>query len=217
MPTNGAMSPVLPDGSVDLLWADGQLMIAGPDTVAHMPVALPGAVFAGIRFAPGTGPAIIGLSGDEIRDRRVPLDGVHSAAAVRRATDIVASAAQSAVGRPALEAALECVAVEWFRAAPSPDPVVAGIVARLRAGASVAATADAVGLGVRALHRRSLPAFGYGPKTLAKILRLNRALDLARAGTPLAMVAATAGYADKAHLSREVRTLAGAPLRKLLT
>jgi AraC-like DNA-binding protein len=216
VPTAGAMSPVLPDGSVDLLWADGQLMIAGPDTAAHTPAAPAGAIFAGIRFAPGTGPAIIGLSGDEIRDRRVPLDGVHSAAAVRRATDIVGSAAQCPGNRPALEAALEWVAVEWFRAAPSPDPVVAGIVARLRAGASVAATADEVGLGVRALHRRCLPAFGYGPKTLAKILRLNRALDLARAGTPLATVAATAGYADQAHLSREVKTLAGAPLRKLL-
>ena len=134
----------------------------------------------------------------------------------RRATDVVAPAAHSPAGRPALEVALESVAAEWFRLAPSPDPMMAGIVAHLRAGASVAATADAVGIGLRALHRRCLPAFGYGPKTLAKIFRLNRALDLARVGTPLATVAATAGYADQAHLSREVKTLAGVPLRRLL-
>lgn len=216
VPADGALAPVLPDGCVDLLWADGQLMIAGPDTVAHTSAAQPGAVFAGVRFAPGTGPSIIGVRGDEIRDRRVPLDSIVGAATYRWATDIVAPAAHSPAGRPALEAALESIAGEWFRLASSPDPMMARIVAHLRAGASVAATADAVGIGLRALHRRSLPALGYGPKTLAKIFRLNRALDLARIGTPLASVAATAGYADQAHLSREVKTLAGVPLRSLL-
>lgn len=216
VPVDGSAAPVLPDGCVDLLWSDGRLMIAGPDTRAHTPTTEPGAVFAGIRFAPGTGPSIIGLSGYEIRDQRVPLDTVRSSAAVRRATEIVASAANSPLGRRALEAALESVAEEWFRASPPPDPAVTGIVAGLRAGASVAATADAVGLGVRALHRRCLPAFGYGPKTLAKIFRLNRALDLARGGVPLAVVAVSAGYADQAHLSREVKALTGTPLRRLL-
>jgi AraC-like DNA-binding protein len=67
------------------------------------------------------------------------------------------------------------------------------------------------------LHRRSLAAFGYGPKLLGRILRLNRALDLARAGTPYATVAAQAGYADQAHLSRDVKQLAGVPLRVLLS
>ncbi|PWU53110.1 AraC family transcriptional regulator, partial [Micromonospora globispora] len=61
-----------------------------------------------------------------------------------------------------------------------------------------------VGLGQRALHRRSLSLFGYGPKTLA------------RAGTPLAEVAARAGYADQAHLTRDVRELAGVPPTRLL-
>jgi AraC-like DNA-binding protein len=46
---------------------------------------------------------------------------------------------------------------------------------------------------------------------------LNRALDLARTGTPYASVAAQAGYADQAHLSRDVKALAGAPLRVLLS
>jgi AraC-like DNA-binding protein len=215
VPADGTLAPVLPDGCVDLLWSDGQLMIAGPDTAAHTSAAPPGAVFAGVRFAPGTGPSIIGVRGDEIRDRRVPLDSVVGTAMCRWATDVM-SPAHSAADRPALEAALESVAAEWFRVAPSPDPVMTGIVAALRAGANVAATADAVGIGMRALHRRCLPALGYGPKTLAKIFRLNRALDLARIGTPLATVAATAGYADQAHLSREVKALAGVPLRRLL-
>ncbi|MEU4665925.1 helix-turn-helix domain-containing protein, partial [Micromonospora chalcea] len=71
-------------------------------------------------------------------------------------------------------------------------------------------------LGARALHRRSLTLFGYGPKTLARILRMRRALDLARAGAPLAEVAARSGYADQAHLTREVRELAGLPPSRLL-
>ncbi len=47
---------------------------------------------------------------------------------------------------------------------------------------------------------------------LARVLRLVRALELARGGMPYAAVAARAGYADQAHLAREVKALAGAPL-----
>ncbi|MEV5769093.1 helix-turn-helix domain-containing protein, partial [Micromonospora sp. NPDC052213] len=65
--------------------------------------------------------------------------------------------------------------------------------------------------------RRSRHLFGYGPKTLARILRMGRALALARAGTPLAEVAARCGYADQAHLTRDVRDLAGVPPTVLLS
>jgi AraC-like DNA-binding protein len=43
-----------------------------------------------------------------------------------------------------------------------------------------------------------------------RILRMTRALDQARAGMPLAEVAAVCGYADQAHLSRELLALGGA-------
>lgn len=90
-----------------------------------------------------------------------------------------------------------------------PDPLLGEVVARLRAGEGVAATAAAVGLGERRLHRLSLDAFGYGPRLLGRVLRLQRALALSRRGLAQAEVAYAAGYADQAHLTREVRALAG--------
>jgi AraC-like DNA-binding protein len=85
-------------------------------------------------------------------------------------------------------------------------------VRALDAGRDIGAVAAMLGITARQLHRRSLDAFGYGPKLLARVLRMHRALRLARAGTPLAETAARAGYADQAHLSRDVKALAGVPL-----
>ena len=66
-------------------------------------------------------------------------------------------------------------------------------------------------LSERSLRRRCHEAFGYGPKRLDRILRFQRFLDLARRarapGAELAALALAAGYADQAHLSREVRRL----------
>jgi AraC-like DNA-binding protein len=94
--------------------------------------------------------------------------------------------------------------------------VEGAIVAPLRAGPPVRAVAERLGLSERQLHRRCLVLFGYGPKTLGRVLRFDRAVALARGGTAFADVAAAAGYADQAHLSREVRALAGVPLSTLV-
>ena len=85
-----------------------------------------------------------------------------------------------------------------------------------RRGADVAGLADALGTTTRTLHRRCLPVFGYGPQHLGRILRLQRALARARAGTPWAEVAAAEGFADQPHLAREVRTLADTTPTELL-
>ncbi|MFP8963898.1 helix-turn-helix domain-containing protein, partial [Streptomyces nanhaiensis] len=100
---------------------------------------------------------------------------------------------------------------------PTAVTAVAAVVAGLRDGLSVAEVAHGAGLSERQLHRRSLAAFGYGPKTLARVLRFRRALRLVRGGVPPASAAAGAGYADQAHLSREVRALAGVQLSVLLS
>ncbi|MEU8898938.1 helix-turn-helix domain-containing protein [Nocardia sp. NPDC048505] len=206
----GAVSaPVLPDGCMDLLWREGRLAVAGPDTAAFTPAMGAGARVAGIRFFPGTAPALLGVPAGELRDRRVDLADLWPAATVRRLTERVAAAAD----RPA---ALEAIALERAAVVEPPDPVLRQVVRELAAGRSVASTAASAGLHARVLHRRSLAAFGYGPKTLARILRLQRALAAARSGTPFAEAAAATGYADQAHFAREVRELAGMPLGALL-
>lgn len=193
--------PVLPDGCMDLLWSDGRLFVAGPDTRAYVPEG-PVRQYAGIRFAPGDAPAILGVPAREVRDRRVDAGTLWGGAEARRLGERIAGAADPAV-------ALEALALRRAAESPEPDPLMRAVAARLDAGRSVAETADAVGLGARQLHRRSLDAFGYGPKTLARILRLQRALALVGAGSPSAEAAIAAGCADQAHLAREMRALAG--------
>ncbi|MEV7425126.1 helix-turn-helix transcriptional regulator [Streptomyces sp. NPDC091212] len=197
--------PVLPDGCMDLLWTGGRLLVAGPDTRAHIPRGPSTRYCAGVRFAPGTAPALLGVPARELRDLRVETADLWSPAEVGRLTARLA-------GAPDPAAVLEDVALGLAAGAGPPDPLPRAVVGALDAGRTVAATADAVGLSPRQLHRRALDAFGYGPKTLARVLRLQRALALVRRGVPYAEAALGAGCADQAHLAREVRELAGLTL-----
>jgi AraC-like DNA-binding protein len=191
---------VLPDGCIDLLWVDGSLLIAGPDTQAKL--ARPG-YYAGLRFPPGAAPTLLNVPAVELRDQRIPLDAVWPGAAARRFAEQVADH-----GDPAL-------ALERLVALTPPEPWVRTLVDGLRAGGSVAAVAGEGHLSERQLHRRCLALFGYGAKTLARVLRMERAVQLARGGMAFGSVAVAAGYADQAHLAREIKDLAGVPLRRL--
>lgn len=203
MPGDPPVKRVLPDGCMDLMWHGDELVVAGPDTRAQL--ASLGS-YAAIRFAPGTALGLLGVPAHELRDRRVPLAELWTGSRVRRLASTVAAAERKG-------AALETIALEL---AAEPDPAMTELVRRLRSGSSVAAAADDAGFSERQLYRRSLAAFGYGPKLLGRILRLNRALELARAGVPSATVAARSGYADQPHLARDVKALAGVPLGALL-
>jgi AraC-like DNA-binding protein len=204
---------VLPDGCMDLIWTGGGLLVAGPDTGAHLTDDPPGTGCVGLRFPPGTGPRALGVPACELRDARVPLEALWPGREARELAERVAGARD---GAAVLE---EAAAVRLRRAPDDPSAVTAvtAVATGLRGGVSVAEVARGVGLSERQLHRRSLTAFGYGPKTLARVLRFRRALRLVRGGVPPASAAADAGYADQAHLSREVRALAGVQLSVLLS
>ena len=172
-------------------------------TVAEVGLAPPGSRMFALRFAAGTGSAVLGVPADELSDLQVPLAELWPVADVRRlaeAADPMAALQDAAVHR-------------WH----DPDPSMVALAAGARAGRPVGAIADALGLSPRHLQRRSRTAFGYGPKTLARVLRLQRAVALARSGSAFAEVSAASGYADQAHLSREVKALAGVPLGELIT
>ena len=201
-PPGGGLVRVLPDGCLDLLWSDGAVVVAGPDTVTEVSVSPPGGRCFALRFAAGTGPPVLGAPADEVTDRQVPLEEFWPAAEVRQIAEA-----------PDPLAALQRAAARRWQA---PDPAMVALAAGARAGRPVGAIADASGLSARQLQRRCNTAFGYGPKTLARVLRLQRALALARRGRPFAEVSATAGYADQAHLARDVKALAGVPLGVLI-
>ncbi|MGW1374369.1 helix-turn-helix domain-containing protein [Streptomyces sp. NPDC002446] len=211
--TTPSARPVLPDGCMDLIWSEGRLLVAGPDTGPHRHEDVPpGTLYVGVRFAPGQGPSVLGVPARELRNLRVPLAELWPAARVRQLAGRTAAA-----GAPVPVARLlEEVAGARLQEAATADGRTAAVAAALARGRPVAEVAGAVALSARQLHRLSLDAFGYGPKTLTRVLRFVRALRLARSGMPYAEVAVRAGYADQAHLAREVKSLAGAPMGVLL-
>ncbi|MEE1731459.1 helix-turn-helix domain-containing protein [Streptomyces sp. BE282] len=196
---------VLPDGCMDLIWTGGRIVVAGPDTHAFQVEPQNRASCAAIRLAPGTAPVLLGVPAHELRDHRADLADLWPSATVRRLTDRIDEASDPA-------AALEHFTLDRIADTGPPDPRAVAVAEGLRRGRTVAATAAEAGLGARQLHRRSLAAFGYGPKTLARILRLQRALELIRTGLPYAEAACAAGCTDQAHLAREMRDLAGTTL-----
>lgn len=200
------LTRILPDGCLDLLWDGSRLLVAGPDTTARRHESRAGASYVALRFSGGTGPALLGVPADEVRDQTLTLDELWPSADARVLGERVAA-------NPA--AVLEAWAIEraGSREVDALGPRILGLAA---VGTPIAVMADRLGLSARHLHRRCLPIFGYGPRRLARILRLGRAVNEARTELPLAQVAAGCGYTDQAHLSREMRELAGTTPRELL-
>jgi AraC-like DNA-binding protein len=199
-------TPILPDGCVDLLWDGQHLFVAGPDATARWYQSPASTSYVALRFAGGTGPALLRVPAHELLDQTPGLEELWPSSEARvlaesTATDPVAALAAWAVERAASHEV---------------DPLGPRVLAMARTGTAVAAMADLLGLSSRQLHRRCLPVFGYGPRRLARVLRLGRSLAAARTGTSLAQVAAGCGYVDQAHLSREVRALTGTTPTRLL-
>ena len=199
----GAPVRVLPDGCVDMVWIEGQdTQVVGANTTAFC-VSLPhGVRVVGARMRPGAAPALLGVSGEAVRDERLTIEAVWGSDGARLAAALEGHADP-----------VQCLAVSLLdvaeHAAP-PDPLVGAAVRRL-AGPGIAVSGVAAELGVseRQLRRRVSAAVGYGPKRLARVLRLRRALDGARAGDEFARAALDAGYADQAHFANDCRALAG--------
>ena len=64
---------MLPDGCMDLVWTGAQLLVAGPDTVAHPGRRTRGVTVAGLRFLPGALPSLLGVPAAPLHNDRVAL------------------------------------------------------------------------------------------------------------------------------------------------
>lgn len=210
-PSATRTASILPDGCVDLVWHGGALSVAGPDTGPRIAPPHDGAA-VGVRLRPGAA-TTFGTSAAALRDEHPSAEELWGAAG-RRLTERVAEAADD---RARLDLLVGAVAA-GAAGAPAIDPAVTSTVARLALGrSSVRAAASAAGVGERQLRRRFLEHVGYGPKTLDRVLRLQRFLLLAiTTDDDLAGLAAGAGYADQAHLGREARALAGTTPARLV-
>jgi AraC-like DNA-binding protein len=208
-PAQASPYAVVPDGCVDITWIDGELIVAGPDITVAVSPSAPAEAIVGVRFRPGAAANWLGLPMSKIVGSRIALAefwGARAREIAARMGDATAIAERMRV----LEQALG-------RLAPDIDPpgadmaFVFNALSTESAGPGMAVVLDRLDMSPRTLRRRCHDAFGYGPKTLDRILRFQRFMKLARHadGPSLAGLAFEAGYADQAHLTREVRRLSG--------
>lgn len=191
---------IVPDGCVDLIWlSERQMVVAGPDTVAHdvvLPIALRS---SGIRLRPGSAASVLGLPAAQLRDQIIELDSIWGPTAHELVERLTAAPPKARLGLLAQAVA---------RRHAHPDMLVLAAAGRLALpGSRIGHVAADLGVTERTLHRRTLHAVGYGPKMLARVARLRRLA--ATTGSTPALRALEAGYASQAHMNDEVRRLTG--------
>jgi AraC-like DNA-binding protein len=174
-----------------------------------------GTRIVGARLHPGRAPSVLGVPAAELLNRSVPLSVVWG---MKNARFARISDEPSLAGRRFVLA--EALLGGLASAAPFDQVVVASIrwLARHPHG-RVEQLSQWIGISSRQMQRRFSAAVGYGPKMFQSVLRFQRLLNFAGGtGTPqsLAELAANAGYADQAHMTREVQRFANCPPSALL-
>ena len=201
---------VLPDGCTDIIWfGDAHAVAVGPMTRPVLETIAPGTTLVGMRFRPEVASRVLGLPANELTDRDIPLSELWRRTLVDDTTDRLREERV-----PARRVAIaQSLIASRFNAMRRPDPMVHHAVSHLTSGRSgrIEELARRIGISERHLHRRFVASVGYSPKTFQRIVRFQKLLALAEAGspTPLGDVSLAAGYADQAHMTREVVKFAG--------
>jgi AraC-like DNA-binding protein len=201
---------ILPDGSLDLVWAlgtDAPGSIAfGTSTRPRDTTLTEGAVYFGIRFRPGAahrfldrGDLAVLTDHDApclLRRDRDSAPRLADSCAFEHRTDLVASH----LGALAAEAG-----------EPDLSETASRLIATRGGQLRIGELAHKLGVTRRQLERQSRRDLGISPKMLARITRFRRAAAMlshgrVRSGADLA---AAGGYVDQAHLIREFQEFAG--------
>lgn len=161
----------------------------------------------GAQLHPGAAALLFGASAGALAERHTPLADVWG----RAAHELHARLAACATPTARLDE-LERVLAARLPRARGLHPAIAHALARLDAPAlpAIATLVAESGLSHRAFTTRFRDEVGLAPKAFARVLRgrrATRALLADRRG--LAELALACGYADQAHLTRELVALAG--------
>jgi AraC-like DNA-binding protein len=209
--STGPTRRVLPDACADIVWTGRALVVAGPATRAVVPDVPPDEQKVGLRFRIGAAGLGLGMPAEELQNRTVALGDVW-----REGHELAERVADEADPGARLGLVVRAVAARLSEE-QAPDPLVRAAVRDLaRPRTRVSALGDRLSISERQLRRRLARAVGYSPRTLARVLRLQRFLILAEGHSDLARLAADAGYADQPHLTRDCFELAGLPAGALL-
>jgi AraC-like DNA-binding protein len=213
----------LPTGGVELQCPLGGLpRVIGPLTRTRVQVLPPFTTVVGARFWPGSAAPFLGVPLDELVDHTVELSDLWPGTAVRLG-ELLADARDPG---SALEVLQRFLSSRQTRAV-APDKLVSAAVRRLMPWqlVEIGALSKELTISGSQLRRRFLTTVGVGPKALQRTLRFQGFLALAQAAARpgprtvvagVADLAAEAGYADHAHLSRECRRLTGLTPTELL-
>jgi AraC-like DNA-binding protein len=208
---------VLPDACIDVVFVNHDApIVVGPWTDPFTARFPPGTTVVGARFHPGRAPGFLRLPASALLNQSLALRDIWTNSAHARFAR-VAHESTLPTRLAALEVALHVcledagphdaevsVAIHWLAGHPN------GRVEQLSRW---------LGFSHRHLQRRFSAAVGYGPKMFQSVLRFQRLLHLAATSCKppsLVHLAVEAGYADQAHMTREVGRYSGSPPSRLL-
>lgn len=217
--------PVVPDGCMELVvnladpfaryGVDGSFierqpceLLVGPSTGPTVIVPTGRIDLIGVRLHPWGAATFLGMPPGDLRDELLPMDIVSGELA--RLVAPVWDAHDSGDRLLRLVAALEAIA----RNREQPDPGLRAAIEMLDVAEEappLREIAARLGRSMRWIQRGFERDVGLGPKMLARIVRVQRALRLAdrSPGSSWSAIAARAGYFDQSHLIRDFRQLVG--------
>ena len=192
---DGARLIVVPDGAVEIVFAvDRPALVFGPQTRWITVELEPGAHRVGLRLRRGAAAAVLRVAADTLACRVIELNDLGCVSSDCSAPAEVQADHVQRLIQPAVHG-LD------FAVLNQVDALVEG---RRR-------PFDDVSMGDRQARRRFRRAVGLPARTLIRILRVQRVLEGAAVHSELALsqLAHQYGFADQAHLCREVGAMTG--------
>ncbi|MFC9294062.1 helix-turn-helix transcriptional regulator [Streptomyces sp. NPDC057011] len=114
---------------------------------------------------------------------------------------------------------LDATLAQWSAAGPPCSARVVwawGELSRTGGAVPIRHLAEQSGWSWRQFESRFRQQIGMPPKTIARIMRLHRALRLLGSGQAVSQAALACGFSDQSHLAREVRRMTGRTATQLL-